>query len=287
MSKLERISTFIKVVEEQGFAAAARVLNISAAAVSKQISALEKSLGVELLRRTTRHLQLTELGQQYYAQCKQAIKQLEEIETSIIWGKSQPSGSLRITSNRYFADNFILPRLKEFLSQYPQITLHLELAERFPDLLQEEIDILFGVSMQGSADLMCRKVANTRYVLCASPDYLAKYGTPRLPDDLKNHRYITHSMRKPGDVLSFAEHKVHLEPQLWLNDAKAMLTSALQGVGIVKLHEYMVKEALAKGELIELLAEYSEPDLPVYLYYQPSRYLLPKIRCFIDFYFKP
>ncbi len=286
MSKFERINTFIKVIEENGFAAAARTLQVSPAAVSKQVTKLEKSLGVQLLKRNTRRLQLTEMGEQYYLTCKQALNQVLDIETLITWDQKEPNGILRITSNRYFAENYLLPRLAEFLAYYPKITLNLELAERFPDLSQEGIDILFGVSKLGSDDLICRKVTSTRYVLCASPSYLSQYGYPQIPADLKQHRYITHSMRQPANSLTFLQQQtIYIEPFLWLNDASAMLNCALQGLGIIKLHEYMVKEALATGKLIELLPQFNEPDLPVYLYYQPSRYLQPKIRCFIDFYF--
>ncbi|MDF2866717.1 MAG: dmlR [Gammaproteobacteria bacterium] len=287
MSKFERINTFIKVIEENSFTAAARTLQISPAAVSKQITALEKALGVQLLKRNTRRLHLTAIGEQYYLTCKQALNQVLETETLITWGQKEPSGTLRITANRYFAENYLLPRLAGFLAHYPKITLHLELAERFPDLAQEGIDILFGVSLLGSTDLVCRKVMSTRYVLCASPSYLTQYGKPQIPADLKQHRYITHSMRQPANTLTFPQQQtIQVEPILWLNDANAMLQCALKGLGIVKLHEYMVKEALATGELIELLPQFNEPDLPVYLYYQPSRHLQPKIRCFIDFYFK-
>jgi DNA-binding transcriptional LysR family regulator len=286
MSKFERINTFIKVVEENGFAAAARVLYISTAAVSKQITALEQSLGVQLLIRNTRRLRLSEIGEQYYTTCKQALNQVLETETLITWEQKQPSGTLRITSNRYFAEQYLLPKLADFLQRYPKIKLDLELAERFPDLLQEDIDILFGVSMLGPTDLVCRKVATTRYVLCASPNYLATHGNLKNPADLKQHVYITHSMRQPANVVKFAEnHIIHVEPSLWLNDAKAMLTCACQGIGIVRIHDYMVRDALTTGQLVELLPEYSETNIPVYLYYKPNRYLQPKIRCFIDFYF--
>jgi DNA-binding transcriptional LysR family regulator len=109
-------------------------------------------------------------------------------------------------------------------------------------------------------------------------------GTPKKPADLIKHHYITHSIRAPADALIFNDKEIKLKPVLWLNDAQSMLTCALQALGVVKLHDYMVKEAIAKKQLIEILANYHTAERAVYLYYQPSRYLQPKIRCFIDFY---
>jgi DNA-binding transcriptional LysR family regulator len=287
MSKLERINAFISVIEQNGFAAAARKEGVSTAAISRQVARLESDLKVELLQRTTRQIALTEIGAEYYQQAKKALADLVEAEIAISKSQGEPTGILNVTSNRYFAIKYLIPKLPEFMALHPKLRVKIELAERFPDLKEENIDLIFGVSMEGPSALIRRRVATTRYVLCASPCYLEKYGEPRNPVDLSNHThlYITHSMRKPDNVITLkGNKKIYVEPTLWLNDSRAMCECAIQGMGIVHLHDYIVADALADGSLIEILPEFSEHNQPIFLYYQQSRYLQPKIRRFIDFY---
>lgn len=285
MSKFDQIATFINVIEENGFAAAARKQGLSTAAISRQITQLESSLKTELLKRTTRQISLTEIGAEYYQHCKKTLTELREAELAIAGSQTEARGILRVMSAHYFAGHYLLPRLPQFMKENPKLKIKLELAERFPDLAKENIDLLFGVSMEGPPDLVRKRVATTRYVLCASPKYLKKHGTPRIPEDLIKHHYITHSMRNPDHVITFRNNKeVHVEPTLWLNNTTAMRDCALQHMGIVKLHDYIVADALKDGRLIELLPEFSEREQSVYLFYQKSRHLQPKIRKFIDFY---
>ncbi|HHL3492882.1 TPA: LysR family transcriptional regulator [Legionella pneumophila] len=287
MSKFDRITYFIAVVEEHGFAAAARKFGVSTAAVSRQIARLEVELKAELLVRTTRKLSVTDIGARYYQQCKKALLELNEADVAIANSQNEAVGILNVTSSRYFAMRFLLPYLPEFMDFNPKLQIKIELAERFPDLAQESVDVLFGVSMEGPAELVRKRVSTTRYVLCASPDYLAKNGIPKIPSDLVKHRYITHSMRNPDNLVTFkGNEQIYVEPVLWLNDSRALCECAMLGMGIIKLHEYIVAEALQDGRLIEILPEFQEPHLSVYLYYQASRYLQPKIRKFIDFFTK-
>lgn len=285
MSKFEQISAFITVIEARGFAAAARKLGISTAAISRQITNLEATLGVQLLLRSTRQLTPTPTGQQYYQDCKKIMVNLQEAEAAIFGSQQEAVGILRVTSSRYFTITYLLPRLSEFMEQNPKLRIHLELAERFPDLAQESIDILFGISLEGPRELVRKRVSTVQYILCASPQYLKQFGIPQTPEDLHQHRYITHSIRQPNNVLGFRNGKeIFLEPFLWLNDSYAMRNCALQGMGIIKLHNYMVKDELRDGHLIELLPDLRDPPQPIFLYYQQSRYLQPKIRRFIDFF---
>jgi DNA-binding transcriptional LysR family regulator len=285
MSKIEQIQAFISVVEQNGFAAAARKDGVSTAAMSRQVARLESDLKAELLYRTTRQISLTEIGAEYYQHSKKALAELEEAEIAISDSQAEPSGILSVTSNRYFAVKFLLPRLPEFMALHPKLRVKVELAERFPNLAEENIDLIFGVSMEGPSELVRRRVMTTRYVLCASPAYLQKYGNLRLPADLTKHHYITHSMRKPDNVVTFKDNKeIYVKPLLWLNDSRAMCECAMQAMGIVRLHDYIVADALEDGSLVEILPEFCEHDQPVYLYYQQSRYLQPKIRRFVDFY---
>jgi DNA-binding transcriptional LysR family regulator len=285
MTKFDQIAAFIAVIEENGFAAAARKQQVSTAAISRQVARLESELKTQLIRRTTRQISLTEIGARYYQQAKKVMDDLLEAELAIADSQTTATGILTVTSNRYFAIQHLLPRLPEFMALNPHLKLNLELAERFPDLVQESIDLIFGVSIEGPQELVRKRVADTRYVFCAAPSYLEQYGMPRIPSDLSKHRYITHSMRKPDNVLVFKDNKeVQVNPILWLNDSRAICDCAIAGMGIAKLHDYIVAEAIHSGDLVEVLSGFQDTAQPVYLYYQQSRYLQPKIRKFIDFY---
>jgi DNA-binding transcriptional LysR family regulator len=285
MSKFERITAFIDVVESNSFAAAARKQGVSTAAISRLVSRLESELKVELLKRTTRKISLTEIGSTYYQHCKKVLEGFKEAELAISESQVEATGTLNIISSRYFAIKKLIPRLSDFMAQNPHLQIHFELAERNPDMALEEIDILFGVSMEKSDELIRKRVATTRYILCASPKYINENGLPLTPHDLIKHRYITHSMRTPNNIIQFKNNnQIIVQPMLWLNDTRAMRECAILGMGIVKLHDYMVMDAIQDGRLIEILSEFQEPPSPVYLYYQQSRYLQPKIRKFIDFF---
>lgn len=287
MAHFSQIAAFIAVVEQNSFAAAARQLSVSTAAISRQVARLETDLHVQLLYRTTRRVSLTEMGAEYYQQCKKALEGLAEAERTITASQVVATGTLSITSSRYFALQYLLPRLPTFMTQNPQLEIKLELAERFPDLEKENIDLIFGMSMPESLDLVRKSVASTRYVLCASPQYFKKYPPPKTPEDLRHHHYLTHSMRRPDHVILFKNNReVTVRPFLRINDSQALRDCAIQGMGVVQLHDYMVSDALKDGRLIELLKDFSPSPQPVYLYYQQSRYLQPKIRLFIDFYTK-
>jgi DNA-binding transcriptional LysR family regulator len=285
MNKLECINTFIAVVEENSFVRAAKKQRVSTAAVSRQITALEHALGVLLLNRTTRRLALTEMGMEYFQQCKKTLSELQAAEEAVLGSQKEATGVIHVMSTPYFAEKFILPRIELFMQQNPKLRIKLEVAERFPDLSTETIDLIFGISIEGPPGLKQRKVMTTRYVLCASPDYLQKRGMPKTPADLTKHKYITHQMRVPDNVIAFDKNQeVYVEPTLWLNDSRLMRDCAIQGLGVVRLHDYFVNDALLNKKLIEILPQYNRTELPVFLYYQQSRYLLPKIRKFIDFF---
>ncbi|MGE3320122.1 MAG: LysR family transcriptional regulator [Candidatus Berkiella sp.] len=285
MNKLECIITFIKVIEENGFASAARALKVSTAAVSRQISALENHLGVSLLKRTTRKISLTEQGQLYFTECKEALAGLANAEALLTSSTAEARGQLSILSSPHFAEKYLLPKLETFMQSHPLLTIKLDLSERFPDFDKENIDIAFGISMEGPSELVRRQVASTRYVLCVAPSYVAKHGIPKTPKDLIKHPYITHSMRQPDDmILLEGNHPIFVRPILWLNDTHAMCESAILGLGMVRLHDYVVNDALAKGDLVEILPDFHQQTVPVYLYYQKNRFLQPKIRKCIDYF---
>lgn len=285
MSKLDQITAFIDVVEENGFAAAARKQGISTAAISRQINHLETALGTQLLMRTTRQISLTEIGTQYYQHCKKMLAELSQAEEEILGSQNEAIGVLNVICSPFFAYNDIIPRLPSFQAQNPKLRIKLEIAERIPNFNVEEVDILYGISAEAAPDLVRKRVMTTRYVFCAAPNYLKKFGTPTSPHDLLKHKYISHTMRKPFDMLKFKnDDEIYLEPAFSINDSRGMRDCAVLGMGIIKIHHCVIEDELRDGRLVEILADYQAPSFPVYLYYQPNRFLQPKIRRFIDFY---
>ena len=284
MPDLSQIETFVLTSELCSLAAVARKLGISPAAISKQLTRLEEELGLQLLIRSTRRIELTEVGINYCLQCRRILEEVEAASALISQVKSIPYGILKIVSGRHFATSYIVPHMKEFLLKYPEIELNLELAERAPDLNLEAIDVLIGMSISATGDAIQKRIATTSYSFCASPNYLKEFGIPEKPDDLKHHRYITHSMRKPDNELLFQDKEaVNITPYIRVNDAQTMLNFALEGLGIVKLHHYVVKEYLERGSLQELLTAYNNSEIPIYVAYPQRRYISSKTRCFIDF----
>lgn len=284
MPDLSQMETFVLASELGSLAAVARKRGISPAAISKQLTRLEEELGVQLLVRSTRRIELTQVGVNYCLQCRRILEEVEAASALISQVKALPYGILKIVSGRHFANSYIVPYVKEFLSKYPKIELNLELAERAPDLNLEAIDVLIGMSIPATGDAIQKRIATTSYSLCASPTYLKRFDTPEKPVDLKNHRYITHSMRKPDNELIFRDKEViTINPYIRVNDAQTMLNFALDGLGIVKLHHYVVKEHLERGTLQELLTTYNNSEVPIYVAYPQRRYISSKVRCFIDF----
>lgn len=284
MSKIEHLQTFVTVIDENSFAGASKKLGISNAAVSKQISTLEKEIGLQLIQRSTRRLSLTDSGKIYYEFAKKIVNDLSEMDNLVSEIRSEPMGRLKVLSQRFFGEKFIIPHLAEFLKKYPKISLELELGERFPEMEKEHLDLVIGMSITPSQNTIQKTIATTHYVMCASPSYLEKYGIPKRPKDMLQHHYINHSLRRPHNLIRFKDgEEILTPPYLLLNDTRAMLDSAIQGIGIIKLHHYMVKDALEQGLLKEILKEFGEPTQPILISYQPQRFVAPKLRHFIDF----
>lgn len=284
MTDFSQIRSFVLTVELRSIVAAARRLGLSPAAVSKQLSRLENDLGVQLLIRTTRHIELTDIGKSYYTQCQRILDEVNEAKTLIDQSKAIPSGPLRVVAPPHFAKMHIIPCLPQFLALYPKIELNLELAERIPDLQNEPIDLLIGMSISAGDDAIQRTIGSTTYVICAAPKYLHQHGTPQNLIELLHHRHITHSRRQPYDSLCIpGKEPIAITPYLQANDTETMLALALEAIGIVMLHRYVVEEHLLSGALIQLLPSFTNSAIPLYLAYPHRRFLASKTRLFIDF----
>ncbi|OGV27690.1 MAG: LysR family transcriptional regulator [Legionellales bacterium RIFCSPHIGHO2_12_FULL_37_14] len=281
---LQYFETFLCVAELGGFTSAAKALGVSKAAVSHAIRLLEESLRAPLFIRTTRKIALTEEGEILLAQCEK-IKQELDIARQLISGfERSPSGKLRISCNPYFAETKLAKLLATYIKKFPKVIFEILSEERMPDMAKENIDIVFGINWPAPPDIVAREIGTTRYVLCASPQYLKKHGKPKVITDLENHHYIQHTGRsKDNRLVNLKNHTIPaIKPYLSINNANLMKHCALQHMGIIQLHDYMIEPELKSGKLVEILASCFKPNIPIYVYYQKHRFVQPKIKQFIQ-----
>jgi DNA-binding transcriptional LysR family regulator len=285
MSKLEQLESFIKVVEHKGITRAALALNLTSSAVTKQIQSLEKHVGTALFDRVGRNLVLTEIGERYYQEAVNTLKNLQQLESFIQTGRKQVAGILKVRCMQFIANQRLYPKLAGFLEQYPQLQINIELLENIPDMWKEGIDIMYGMSYPGLPDWVQKKIGSTDLILCASPKYLAEFGTPKSPNDLQTHRYLAHSARKSNHLIRLAQQQnVIVAPYLWCSTHQGLISAALENIGFIWTHKAAVQDLLNNGQLVEILPNYVLRDQPMYLYYQSGQYIDPKIRAFVDFY---
>lgn len=278
--------SFVEVVHRSTMAAAARHLRITSAAISKHILALENALGIQLLKRSTRRIDLTPEGQLYFEHAKRILEAYEQAEAAISHSQEEPSGRLKLVCGPQIGNLFVIPHLKEFLERYPKLCLDVEFTQTMPDLEKEKVDIVVGLTSGIPANCMQRTLMHARWIFCASPGYLAKYGVPNKPSDLVQHRIITRTQRQPNNVIEFKTGEtLQFEPYLYFNDTRAMRRSALQGLGIAQLHDYIIADDLKENRLVEILHEHTErkKTIPIHISYLPASHVHIKIRKFIDF----
>lgn len=267
-------------------AAAARYLRITPAAISKHILSLENALGVQLLQRSTRRIALTTEGELYFEHAKKIVEAYQESEAALSQINEEPSGRLKLVCGPQIGNLYVLPHLNEFLERYPKLRLDLEFTQVVPDLEKEKVDVVVGLSSGIPANCIQRTLMHARWMFCASPEYLKKFGTPTKPTDLIKHRIMTLTQRKPNNVIQFKTGEtIHFEPYLFFNDTRSMRRCALQGLGIVQLHNYIVANDIKEKRLVEILSKNMEQKntIPIHISYMQTSHVHIKIRKFVDF----
>lgn len=274
----------INVVDCGGFSAAAKQLGLSKSHVSRQVADLENRLGVQLLNRTTRRLSLTETGRAYYNRCKDLLSQLEEAEQSVMDLQNTPRGCLRMTLAGAFGERYIAPLAAEFMRMHPNLEVHMDFSNRNVDLLAEGFDLAVRAGPLIDSSLIARRIANRRLVICASPDYLKRYGVPENINSLKKHNCLVGSV----PTWRFREENGHhsdrkIEGTWHSNNGHALLAAVKAGIGLTQLPLFYVHEELESGQLISVLENYQASDTAVWAVYPSNRHLSPKVRAFVDF----
>lgn len=285
MNTLDLAQALIAIADNGSIHKAAAKLFQTDAAISKKLSKLEAHLGTQLIQRDRKGLLLTPTGQRYYHEAKKALEQFSLAERCVAHETIQPRGELRVTSNFYYSQTIIMPRLPEFLSRYSQIMFILDVAEVSVDFNARKMDILFGSSHAGDEQLVRKKIDSSRYVLCASPRYLKQHGMPHSAAELLQHNYIAHCARKPLNLIPLDhDQQIAVKPKLLVNNSQMMIQAALAHLGFIWTIEHIVTELIAKKKLVPLLVPYLQRSIDVYAYHEYQPYLDPKIKAFMEFY---
>jgi DNA-binding transcriptional LysR family regulator len=282
------MAVFVRVVELEGFSAAATELGLTPSAVSKIVGRLEFRLGGRLLNRTTRRLALTTEGEAYFAECSAILERITAAEAQLARSRQHPQGLLRVNCGLAFGEQVLVPLLPEFMRRFPEIRIDLALTDRIVDLLEEGGDLAIRIGGEAHGSLVARKLCELERIVVASPAYLEAHGEPRRPEDLKAHNCLVVSgspalRRWP---FSSARGPVVIEAAgtFTANNAKSVLDMALRGMGIARLVDAVVDDPLRQGHLVKLFADSHRVE-PVSLValYPESRRRLPKVSAFLDF----
>ena len=287
MDKLNAISVFCKVIETQSFTQAANQQNISVAMASKLVSQLEEHLKTRLLQRTTRKIVPTEAGMLYYQRCQAILLDLSEADSSISNMATSLQGNLLISVPRDFGLLYISPNLSKFIELHPNLHVEIEFEDKRVDLFAEGYDLALRIGYMQDSSLVARKISSSPMHFVASPSYLESRGTPLTPDDLEYHQGLLYksSLNQVHWQSTKANQiqRYKIQSKVVSNNGMALLEMTKAGLGISNAPDFFVKDALASGELVEILSEYKQKPLDIYVVYPNRRHLPAKVRAFIEF----
>lgn len=287
MDRLEAMSVLVAAVDGGSLSAAARRLGIPLATVSRKIADLEARLGSRLLVRSTRALSLTEAGATYVAACRRILEQVGEAERGAGGEFSAPKGELLVAAPLVFGRMHVLPCVTAFLDKYPDVQLRLLLSDRNAALVEDHIDAAVRIGLLGDSSLIASRLGTVRRVLCASPGFLARHGTPKRPNDLESLPCISFDATGPTQLWRFGADKdvvsVAIRPRLSVNTAEAALDAAVAGTGLTRVLSYQAAVPVGAGLLRLLLRRFEPAPLPVSLLHADQKPLPLKLRAFLDF----
>ncbi|WP_338584852.1 LysR family transcriptional regulator [Pseudomonas sp. MAG733B] len=293
MDLFQAMSVYVKVVEAGSMTAAASQCEMSTTMVGNHLKALEQRLGVRLLNRTTRRQRLTEFGSAYYQRCLEVLGLVADSERLAEQALDEPSGNLRITAPLTFGTERLAPALSEFSLQNPRVKLDVVLTNRRPDLLENGLDVAFRLGALEPSNLIARPLIDYTLTMCASPEYLARRGTPQTPEDLRHHDCLSFAYPAGDDWQSVqkewrlagpdGEVSVGVSGPMLINSSAGLHQAALTGMGIVMMPDALVEQDLRDGKLLALMPDFCPPSRPMHLVYAQDRYRLPKLRRFVDF----
>jgi DNA-binding transcriptional LysR family regulator len=290
-SRLDRwteIELFVQVAETGSLSRAAEALELSNAAASRHLSALEERLGARLVERNTRRLYLTDIGTEFYSRARAILADLKDAESAVNATALNPTGTLRITASLSFAMHHVAPLLREYTQRYPNVQVHVEAANRYLDIIDNNIDVAIRTrEYEPDSNITIRRLAETRRILVASPRYFAQYGRPASLEDLQRHKLLIYVHANNPNELRFSRggetSTVAVHGLLESNDGQILRAAALDGLGILVQPTYIVYDDIVAGRLVPVLDDWDLPRLMINLAYPSRKHLSAKVRTFIDF----
>lgn len=288
MDRLTELEVLVHTAELGTLSKAAELLDISTASATRHLAALEKRLSVRLIERNTRRLSLTPAGHEFYSHCKSLLGQLRDAEASLTTSLVEPMGTLTITSSISFAMLHISPLLVEFKRAYPKINVKILGENHYCDIIDSGIDLAIRIrEFEIDSNITIRRLAHTRRILAASPDYLRSRGAPTDVEDLYNHNMLLYNHAYQPRILNFSKEgvskSIKIDPTLETNDGQIVRSAAIFGAGILVQPKYIVHDDLIAGRLIPVLDDWSLPTLTINIAFQERRYMPAKTRLFIEF----
>ncbi len=286
MDLLDSMKVYVLAVEKGSLSAAATACGISATMAGKHLRTLEQRLGMRLLNRTTRRQHLTAFGEDYYLRCKEILRMVAESDAQAQNLQLAPAGKLRITAPVTFGTEALMPALSEYLDRYPQVSVDVALSDRVVDLVEEGFEAAIRIGQLPDSALIAKSLAPYRLMICASPEYLARRGTPGKPEDLSQHECLSfspaalaHWRLTDQDGVS----RVPVSGRLQVNQGQALRVAALHGLGIVLQPAILLEADVQAGRLVQLFPTHELPSRSMSVVYLPDRYRSPKLRSFVDF----
>lgn len=288
MDNLNGIAAFVRAAETCSYVAAGRLLGVSASAVGKSVARLEAKLGVRLLNRSTRRISLSNEGALFYERCQRILADLDDAEMELSHLAKAPRGKLKV-SLPVIGYRMIVPLLADFAQRYPEIELDLDFSDRLVDVVAEGVDVAVRSGALSDSRLMARELGPFGFVIVGSPAYLARHGVPQVPRDLEQHGCVRYKFPSTGKLQEWAVQRASGESELLLrtaltcNNIEALIGAASQGVGLAYLPDFVVREAIAAGQLRSVLGSYLQTTSQFWVLWPSSRHLSPKLRVLIDF----
>jgi DNA-binding transcriptional LysR family regulator len=286
MDKLAAMTTFVRIVEAGSLTAAAHALDTSPPTVVRTLAALERHLGVSLLKRTTRRIHLTDEGAQYLERCRLILSALQEAEDAVVSRRTEPAGKLTVTASALFGRRYVAPIVSDFVRRYPRVSADMLFVDRVVNLIEEGVDVGIRIAHLKDSSMVAIPVGRTRRVVCASESYLRRHGIPRAPDDLRQHTCVRHvglvprsewQFRAGGRLLS-----VPITSVVTCNDIDSAVSACVDGLGLGMFLSYMVAPNRKRGQLRYVMEKFETEPTPVQVIYPQAKIMSTKVRAFID-----
>ncbi|MEC3948870.1 LysR family transcriptional regulator [Sphingobium sp. HWE2-09] len=283
MDRWQAMRIFAKVAETESFAETARLMHMSAPAVTRAVASLEEMIGARLFVRTTRSVKMTEAGARYFEDCRRILADIAEAEAAAAGSYATPAGTLAVTASVIFGQMYVLPVMTEYLDSYPTMSGRTFFIDRPVNIVEEGVDVAIRIGHLPDSGFTAIKVGSVRRVVCGSPAYFEKHGVPSTPAALKDHRIAAATSAWASPEWRFAgDQRITIDAALQCNTNEAAIATAKDGWGLTRVLHYQIGPALVAGELQIVLADHEEPALPIHVIHPEGRHAPAKVRAFVD-----